>query len=121
MEPQSTINPSAADLPRLPDDAGQGQYLYVDPVPQASQPAIANTPLQVVSAVHVPGEDMVAVNLNLPSMADDSDLIEKEWVNKVKEIIRAYKDDPYQQSRLLSLAKADYMQKRYNKMIKPAS
>ena len=121
MDPQPIINPPAADLPRLPDDAGQGQYLYDQPSPQASQPAIANAPLQETPALHVPGEETIAVNLNLPSIADDVDLIEKEWVSRIKDIIRVYKDDPYQQSRLLSLAKADYMQKRYNKVIKSSN
>lgn len=54
----------------------------------------------------------------VPTTADDRDLIEKEWVTKSKKIIIANRNDPYQQSKDLTLFRADYMQKRYNKIIK---
>ncbi len=54
----------------------------------------------------------------VPATADDRDLIEKEWVIKAKKIIMANRDNPHQQSKELTLFKADYMQKRYNKIIK---
>jgi hypothetical protein len=50
--------------------------------------------------------------------ADDKDLIEKEWVTKAKAIVERTREDPYKQSEELSLLKADYLQKRYNKTIK---
>lgn len=54
----------------------------------------------------------------LPQIADDADLIEKEWVNKAKEIIAKTQDDPYKQSKEITYVKADYLQKRYNKALK---
>lgn len=54
----------------------------------------------------------------IPSEAEDSDLIEKEWVERAKEIVEHTKDDPYEQQKALSKMKADYMKKRYNKDIK---
>ena len=56
--------------------------------------------------------------IGAPSMADDVDLIEKEWVSKIKEIIQKTKNDPYERSRQLTLLKTEYLQKRYNKNIK---
>lgn len=53
-----------------------------------------------------------------PVAADDSDLIEKEWVSKAKEIVERTRENPYQQTRELNLFKADYMKKRYNKTLK---
>lgn len=53
-----------------------------------------------------------------PQIADDADLIEKEWVQKAKEIVERTKHDPYQQNKEVERMKADYMQKRYNKDIK---
>lgn len=53
-----------------------------------------------------------------PSTADDNDLIEKEWVAKAKQIIERTREDPYGQSKQISVVKADYMKKRYNKDIK---
>lgn len=54
----------------------------------------------------------------MPSIADDTDLIEKEWVVKAKEIVARTKQDPYQQNKEVEHMKADYMKKRYNKDIK---
>ncbi len=56
----------------------------------------------------------------LPQIADDIDLIEKEWVNKTKDIVQQTKDDPYNQNRQIVRLRADYMKKRYNKDIKLA-
>lgn len=51
-------------------------------------------------------------------VAEDKDIIEPEWVNKAKSIVRNTNDDPYKQSEDLTMLKADYMQKRYNKIVK---
>ena len=55
-----------------------------------------------------------------PTMAGDSDLIEKEWVEAAKRIIEQNKQDPYSQSRALTALREDYMRKRYGKDIKAA-
>ncbi len=54
----------------------------------------------------------------MPAIADDVDLIEKEWVEKAKHIVAITIGDPYQQNKQLSKVKADYIKKRYNKIIK---
>lgn len=54
----------------------------------------------------------------MPTIADDTDLIEKEWVMKAKEIVARTRHDPYQQNKQVEGFKADYMKKRYNKDIK---
>lgn len=53
-----------------------------------------------------------------PVAAADDDLIEREWVDKAKQIVDGTKEDPYQQNRQLAAFKADYMKKRYGKTIK---
>lgn len=50
--------------------------------------------------------------------SDDSDLIEKEWVTKAKEIVARTREDPHKQSDELNVFKADYMKKRYNRTVK---
>jgi hypothetical protein len=64
------------------------------------------------------GNDINTTASAVPTAADDGDLIEKEWVNKAKEIVARTIDDPYKQSKELTVFKADYMQKRYGKSIK---
>jgi hypothetical protein len=54
----------------------------------------------------------------IPAIADDVDLIEKEWVAKAKEIVAETKDDPYSQNKEMTKVKAEYIKKRYNKVIK---
>jgi hypothetical protein len=56
--------------------------------------------------------------MSTPQVIDDGDLIEKEWVNKAKQIVARNRSDPYKQSEELMVLRADYMQKRYNKTIK---
>ncbi len=70
--------------------------LIDDPIPAAS----ASTPITA------------------PGMADDADLIEKEWVDKAKAIVNHTRDDPHQQNKKLNQFKADYMKKRYSKEIR---
>lgn len=55
---------------------------------------------------------------SLPPEANDLDVIEKEWVNHLKEIVLHTREDPYTQQLEISKAKADYMRKRYNKQVK---
>jgi hypothetical protein len=52
-------------------------------------------------------------------VADDGDLIEKEWVTRAKQIVDRTRQDPYQQTKELHKFKAEYMKKRYNKIIEP--
>ncbi len=56
--------------------------------------------------------------ISLPMEANDTDLIEKEWVDVLQEIVRQTSEDPFSQQMEISKLKADYMKKRYNKDIK---
>lgn len=60
-------------------------------------------------------DDDQALSINL---AQDKDLIEKEWINKAKAIVEKTRDDPYKQTEDLTLLKADYMKKQFNKTVK---
>lgn len=53
-------------------------------------------------------------------MAEDADLIEKEWVEAVQHVMAATKGDPFQQTQAINALKVDYLKKRYNKDIKAA-
>ena len=47
-----------------------------------------------------------------PQLAEDVDLIEKEWVNKAKDIVAKTKNDPNKQNIELNKFKADYLKTR---------
>lgn len=61
-----------------------------------------------------------AIPQDSPMIADDVDVLEKEWVDKAKRIVNATRDDPHQQEKEVSKLQADYLMKRYNKKIKLA-
>jgi hypothetical protein len=56
-----------------------------------------------------------------PAIADDVDVIEKEWVDHAEEIVRATKDDPYREEEAVEDLQIDYLQKRYGKNIEKSS
>lgn len=53
-----------------------------------------------------------------PQIADDVDVIEKEWVDKAKSIVSSTKDNPHMQEKEVSKLQADYLMKRYGKQMK---
>jgi hypothetical protein len=82
------------------------------PMP-TSIPAVSNP-----TPVNLQQSDASSTTISTPTIADDNDLIEKEWVLKAKEIVAKTRNDPYKQNKDMNVVKADYMQKRYNKTIK---
>jgi hypothetical protein len=80
---------------------------------QAAQTPV--TPVQPMTAAHGAGQ---APTNDSPQIADDVDVIEKEWVDKAKRIVSATKADPRKQEHEVSKLQADYLLKRYNKQTK---
>lgn len=84
-----------------------------------SQASVATIPLPMP----VPPSNPETAAISSPQsagfqVADDKDIIEPAWVNRAKHIVLTTREDPYKQSEDLTAFKADYMQKRYNKVIK---
>ena len=107
-------NPEAATM--LPEQHGSlGESMPILPQPTAAVPLPQPLPIPHIT----PTADVsTTTNISVPAVADDQDLIEKEWVAKAKQIVEKTRDNPYQQSQELTVFKNDYMQKRYNKTIK---
>lgn len=63
-------------------------------------------------------QDSIQLTSNLPQIAADNDVIEKEWVDALDEVIRRTSDNPFLQQEEISKVKVEYMKKRYNKDIK---
>jgi hypothetical protein len=72
-------------------------------------------PPVVGSPSSVPIDDTVSLVTDAPLVANDDDLIEKEWVDKAKKIIAQTKDDPYRREHEVGKLQADYLRKRYGK------
>src|SRR5579872_4675226 len=98
--PQPTL-PGGAQ----PDSANTNKDQALSPVPATGNlPAItppANQPLAPVTPVANQPPPQT------PSSAADTDLIEKEWVDKAKEIVDKTRTDPYLQTKQINQMKAD--------------
>lgn len=81
-------------------------------VPPAAPPSLPQlTPAPASAPASTPADEN-------PVVAADEDLIEKEWVEKAKQVIAQTKHDPYLQEQAVSKLQADYLQKRYSKTVK---
>jgi len=66
----------------------------------------------------VPQDDLAQnAAITSPLIAADEDLIEKEWVDKAKEIILHTKDDPHARTQKVNELQRDYLQKRYGRTV----
>lgn len=56
-------------------------------------------------------------SVQAPVTAADEDLIETEWVKRVKEVVQETRDDPYQREHQINQLKREYIFKRYGRRI----
>jgi hypothetical protein len=120
VEPAGTANSVAETAPAAPEQAatvGQSAPSARPATPIAAPPIML--PLPPMPQTDAPQNDIPVMTQDSASaIVDDGDLIEKEWVNKAKLIVERNRDDPYKQSEELTVFKADYLKKRYDKSIK---
>lgn len=76
--------------------------------------ALPTIPAPMPPAAQAPASTAASTD-DTPLIAGDDDLIEKEWVDKLKRIITLTKDDPYERARVIAQLQADYLKKRYNR------
>lgn len=84
---------------------------------QPQAPPLSTTPVAVPQAPTPTAGPIVAPVSDTPVIAADEDLIEKEWVDKVKKIIALTKGNPFEQAKAIAALQADYLKKRYNRNI----
>jgi hypothetical protein len=122
--------PAAADVPPMtlplppnPAQPGQdgaaagGQPGQMPQIGQAPPTSPAQPGAQMSAPAPQIDVDGTTQAVNAPVL-DDGDLIEKEWVNKAKQIVEKNRNDPHKQSEQLTAFRADYMKKHFNKDIK---
>ena len=86
----------------------------------AGDPAAVTQPTPVLPplpAMPAASPVLPTVDDTSPSAAADEDLIEKEWVEKAKKVVAETKHDPYLQGQEVSRLQADYLKKRYGKIV----
>lgn len=81
----------------------------------AATPAMPVLPVPVPPAVMPTPPPAVVNSTTAPVVAADEDLIEKEWVDRAKQIIEQTKDDPFRREQEVNKLQADYLRKRYGR------
>ena len=104
-----------APLPRPEAKPAPSQQPPRTSVPVDPNPIQASVPAQQPAIM--PADQPAPPPLS-PQIAEDNDLIEKEWVVKAKQIVASTREDPHAQNKEINRFKADYLKKRYNKDIK---
>lgn len=79
---------------------------------------LAPPPLPAIDPVAKATTTLPVTDDTNPAVANDDDLIEKEWVEKAKKVVAETRSDPYAQDKAVSRLQADYLQKRYGKSVK---
>jgi len=100
----------------VPERAGEMRPI-TQPISPA--PAVVSQSAPVVAQPSA-GTTTPTTDPATPLVADDVDVIEKEWVDKAKKIVGSTREDPHSQEQQVSKLQADYLMKRYNKQIKLA-
>lgn len=134
MQPNEAPSVEQAPLPK-PERSADSETAPVEQAPPSQErlgppgdrvsqggPAASTLPTPVVSPPPTKpapvADEPIGQATTGPAIADDVDVIEKEWVDKAKTIVNTHKHDPYNQEKEASKLQADYLKKRYGKDIK---
>jgi hypothetical protein len=137
MNPNQPTPPSLPEQPQptnKPEQTGSSMAEQVNvpavesaPQPGASAAPAVSTPLpqpapiggaQAVNPVPPPSQPASSQTMPTPAIADDVDVIEKEWVDHATNIIEATNQDPYVEEEAIEDLQVDYLKKRYGKEVK---
>ena len=136
MQPSENSENSKYNLAPVVNDTGTETNDQESGEKQISQPEVSKQPafsspsnyitqvtdakVPVISTSNTSSVATTTSSDDNPAVAEDNDLIEKEWVAKAKQIIEDNREDPHKQSNEITTFKSDYMIKRYNKVVKPS-
>lgn len=73
-------------------------------------------PIAVPQPVAAPMQSTTAID-DSALLAADEDLIEKEWVDQAKKIISETRDDPHAREAAVQKLQAEYIRKRYGRIV----
>ena len=122
---------SIPEMQPAPNQGDEAPKKHPESAPETSRGEMISQAVSAVSQAQNDDVNTIVVDENTktiaqpiqsqatnPQIADDVDVIEKEWVAKAKEIVLKTRDDPHSQSSQLMIFRHDYMKKRYGKEIK---
>jgi hypothetical protein len=110
LTPEAPLQSPERGQPAAPERASEQSA-------QAQAAAAAQpVPISLPTPVPIAADDaQQTITDDTPAVAADDDLIEKEWVDKAKQIISNTRDDPARREKEVGRLQADYLKKRYGK------
>lgn len=119
--------PQSAEKPLVPGELAKPAGEAPAPVgeslrtPPPISPTVSDDASQIAQPISSTGIAPISdPSTSQQAIADDVDVIEKQWVVNAKNIVEKTRNDPREQSKELSRFKAEYVQKRFNKELKVA-
>jgi hypothetical protein len=114
--------PDAPTTPETPLESPErsvaAEQLAVDHIGQTMQPVAVPQPIpEPAQPVADNDQTDVTITKSTPQTAADGDTIEKEWIDRVQQIISSTRDDPHAQQSEISRLMADYVLKRFGRKI----
>lgn len=121
-QPEQWAPPGAIERPAVAPEHNELQR--VAPIEQsaaAAQVEMASAPPAVATNLPAPQSDdataAYSASDDVPLVAADEDVIEKEWVDKAKNILAQTKDDPHLREQQIKKLQVEYLRKRYGREI----
>lgn len=118
--PQAPFNPDMLPRPVVQETQLSQPEQNLPAMGHSGQPQVQTVP--VPHTMHISNAPVTAqpqtVTVSDDMKADDIDVIEKEWVERAKKLLQSTGDDPYLGTHQVSILKAEYMKKRFNRELK---
>lgn len=109
--------PTPEALAGSPEQSAVAEQLAVDHMGQSMQPVVVPLPVPDPVAPIADNSQGLADTKSTPHVAADTDTIEKEWIDKVQQIISSTRNNPHAQQNEISRLMADYVLKRFGKKV----
>ncbi len=124
--PSVSVSPErrSGDAPR--PESLTGSSLEQREQRSEASPADGQAAALAAPAVALPATPVIASDddatgaqpvVSSPTIANDDDLIEKEWVDRAKKVLAETRDDPYRREQEVSRLQEDYLMKRYGRKL----
>jgi hypothetical protein len=110
---QDPISVHSPEVDRTRDLEGTREILPAPPMPSQATFPVQTTIQSDQSMMASSTQTVIQDDSHI--IADDSDVIEKEWVERAKKIIAITAEDPHAEAREIHKLKATYIKKRFNK------
>lgn len=114
---ESSLSPDTNNEHILERGERGGESVSVNEAAFAPAIPIPSTPSVTDDSAIVSTGGNDGASVVYPAVANDDDVIEKEWVEKAKKVLAETREDPYRREQEVTRLQADYLMKRYGRKL----